>query len=215
VPRLARRWTRRSQEKDEGVAAKIHRTVRCAPDYPVSQRRPRPTVGCAINGRHVAEPTVTWSHRTVRCAPDSVRCSKGTKGPTVCFAWKGRRSGTGLLLFISGGAPDCPVHHPTEGKNCLPIGSPTAPSCLGAIKGTPRHMEQYTKHSLIILRHLDFATMHSHHCVRDLSTVWVINSLRRVLCSHLGLCACVCCDLSLVCVDFPPLCLCLSCDQTL
>jgi hypothetical protein len=29
------------------------------------------------------------------------------------------------------GAPDYPVHHPTEGKNCLPIRSPTAPSCLG------------------------------------------------------------------------------------
>jgi hypothetical protein len=38
-------------------------------------------------------------------------------------------------------APDrncsCPVRHPTEGKNYLPIGSPTAPSCLGAVKGTP------------------------------------------------------------------------------
>jgi hypothetical protein len=30
----------------------------------------------------------------------------------------------------------CPVRHPTEGKNCFPIRSPTTPSCLGAIKGT-------------------------------------------------------------------------------
>jgi hypothetical protein len=44
-------------------------------------------------------------------------------------------------LFMSGGAPDCPVRQPTEGKNCLPNGDSTAPSCLGAIKGTPRHME--------------------------------------------------------------------------
>jgi hypothetical protein len=71
-------------------------------------------------------------------------------------------------------APDdycsCPVVHPTEDKNCLPIGTSTAPSCLGAIKGTPRHMEQYTKHSLVILRRLDSAATHSDHCVRDLST---------------------------------------------
>jgi hypothetical protein len=72
---------------------------------------------------------------------------------------------------MSGGAPDCPVHHPIEGKNCLPIGSPTAPSCLGAIKGTPRRMEHNIKHSLIILRRLDFAAMHSYHCVRDLSII--------------------------------------------
>ena len=37
--------------------------------------------------------------------------------------------------------------------------------------------------------------------------------MRRVLCSHLGLCACVCCELSLACVAFPPLLLCFFCDQ--
>jgi hypothetical protein len=116
---------------------------------------------------------------------------------------------------MSGGAPDCPVRHPTEGKNYLPIGSPTAPSCLGAIKGTPRRMEQNTKHSLNILRRLDFAATHSDRSVRDLSTSSIVNSLRRVLCSRLGLCACICCELSLACVAFPPLLLCLSCDQTL
>jgi hypothetical protein len=130
----------------------------------VSQRHPRPTVGITVNGRHMAEPTVTWSHRTVRCA-------KGTEGATVGFARKGRRSGTGQALLMSGGAPDCPVRHPTEGKNCLPNGTPTAPSCLGAIKGTLRRMEHNTKHSLIILRRLDFATMHSDHYVRYLSTI--------------------------------------------
>ena len=48
--------------------AKIHRTVRCAPDCPVSQRSAGPTVGRAIGARHVAEPTVGREHRTVRCA---------------------------------------------------------------------------------------------------------------------------------------------------
>jgi hypothetical protein len=63
------------------------------------------------------------------------------------------------------------MRHPIEDKNCLPIGSPMAHSCLGAIKGTPRHMEQYTKHSLIILRRLDSTATHSDRCVRDLSTI--------------------------------------------
>jgi hypothetical protein len=35
-----------------------------------------------------------------------------------------------------------------------------APSCLGAIKGTHRRMEQYTKHLLNILRRRDFAFTH-------------------------------------------------------
>jgi hypothetical protein len=42
-------------------------------------------------------------------------------------------------------APDCPVHPTTEGKNGLLDLLSTAPSCLGAIKGTPRRMEDYTK----------------------------------------------------------------------
>jgi hypothetical protein len=83
----------------------------------------------------------------------------------VGFARKGRRSGTRQGLFMSGGAPNRPVRHPTEGKNCLPNGTPTAPSCLGAIKGTPRRMEHYTKHPLNILRRLDSATTQSDHRV--------------------------------------------------
>jgi hypothetical protein len=57
----------------------IHRTVRCAPDCPVSQRSAGPTVGRAIRAGHVAEPTASMGHRTVRCAPDSVRCANGSK----------------------------------------------------------------------------------------------------------------------------------------
>jgi hypothetical protein len=63
-------------------------------------------------------------------------------------------------LFMSGGALDCPVRQPAEGKNCLPNGDPTASSCLGAIKGTPRRMEQYTKPPLNILRRLDSVSTH-------------------------------------------------------
>jgi hypothetical protein len=120
----------------------IHRTVRCAPDCLVSQRSAGPTVGCAICARHVAEPTVRRGHRTVRCAPDSVRCANGSQAPTVDFAREGKKS-----------VPDCPVRQATEGKICLPGMLSTAPSCLGAIKGTPRRMEKNTKHPLSIPKH--------------------------------------------------------------
>jgi hypothetical protein len=166
VPALnARRRTRRSREFTEGAAAKIHRTVRYAPDCPVSQRRPRQRSAARSTGDTWTKPMVTWSHWTVPCAPDSVRCAKGTEGSTVGFARKRKRSGTGQGLFMSGGAPDCPVRPPTEGKNCLPNGIPTTPSCLGAIKRTSRRMEHNTKHPLNILRCLDFATMQSDHRV--------------------------------------------------
>jgi hypothetical protein len=108
---------------------------------------------------------------------------------------------------MSGGAPDCPMRHPTEGKNCLPIGSPMTPSCLEAIKGTPRRMEHDTKHSLNILRLLDSAITQSGHSVRDLSTVQVVNSLRHVfvltswlVCVCLRIESCVCCFPSLTSV---------------
>jgi hypothetical protein len=81
---------------------------------------------------------------------------------------------------MSGGAPDCSVRQLTEGKNCLPNGDPAAPRCLGAIRGTPRRMEQNTKPPLNILRRLDSASTHPDHCDWDLSTCWVVNSLRCV-----------------------------------
>jgi hypothetical protein len=127
----------------------IHRTVRCAPDCPVSQRSAGPTVGCAICARHVAEPTVRKEHRTVRCAPDSVRCANGSQAPTVGFARKGNKSAPDSVWC----APDCPVRQAIEGKICLPGMLSMAPSCLGAIKGTPRRMEEYTKHPLSIPKH--------------------------------------------------------------
>jgi hypothetical protein len=120
----------------------IHRIVRCAPDCPVIQRSAGPTVGCAICARHLAEPTVGRGHQTVRCAPDSVRCANGSQAPTVDYAKEGKKS-----------APDCPVRQAAEGKICLPGMLSTAPSCLGAIKGTPRRMEEYTKHSKRISKH--------------------------------------------------------------
>jgi hypothetical protein len=65
---------------------------------------------------------------------------------------------------VSGGAPDCPMRQATEGKNCLPGMHSTAPTCLGAIKGTPRRMEEYTKHSLSIPKHQDLDSAHLILC---------------------------------------------------
>jgi hypothetical protein len=39
-----------------------------------------------------------------------------------------------------------------------------ASSCLGAIKGTPRRMEEDTKHSLSIPKHQDFDSAHLILC---------------------------------------------------
>src|SRR5688500_3418139 len=64
----------------------IHRTVRCAPDCPVSQRSAGPTVGRAMCAGHVAEPTVGRGHRTVRCAPDMSGAPTAPASATVGFA---------------------------------------------------------------------------------------------------------------------------------
>ena len=72
---------------------------------------------------------------------------------------------------MSGGAPDCPVRQSmTEGKNCLLEMLSMAPSCLGAIKGTPKRMEEYTKHYLSIFHHSHFVLTHSFDILSDLSS---------------------------------------------
>jgi hypothetical protein len=111
-------------------------------------------------------------HRTIRCAPDSVRCANGSEPPTVGFAKEERN----LHRTMSGGAPDCPVRQATEGKNCLPGMLSTAPSCLGAIKGTPRRMEENTKQPLSIVYHSHFILAHLFDILSDLSSVLVRTS---------------------------------------
>ena len=85
----------------------IHRTVRCAPDCPVSQRSAGPTVGRAICAGHVAEPTARSKHRTVRCAPDMSSAPTALRLPTVDCAVYGKKSGTGQCPVCTGlsGAP--------------------------------------------------------------------------------------------------------------
>jgi hypothetical protein len=111
----------------------------------------------AINHR-----TVDMRHRTVRCCSratttyhvDKRQRSYGAPdGPLPHTGWSGalqkRESANQRILCrvlcsycsLSGAPPDSLVHRRTEGKNCLPNGAPTTPSCLEAIKGTPRRME--------------------------------------------------------------------------
>jgi hypothetical protein len=103
---------------------------------------------------------------------------------------------------------DCPVHHPTEGKYGLPSWPPTAPSCLGAIKGTPRHMEEYTKLTRNILRLPDSNSTHFILCVSYLSSIWVANSVCCVSSSRCDLCAWLCCRFWVLCVLLSPTLLC-------
>ena len=128
-----------------------------------------PTVGRVIGARHVAEPTVGRGHRTVRCAPDCpVR--------QIC---NGRQRSAELFMEINRApdsvrcAPDCPVRPTTEGKISLPDLLSTAPSCLGAIKGTPRRMEENTKHSYNSSKHQDINLTHSFVILSDSSSVLV------------------------------------------
>jgi hypothetical protein len=131
----------------------------------------------------VFQPMSAKIHRTVRAWHQTVRCtsraiaighvsadqrSTGAPDSLVPPEVETNQSGDffpclGHVLFTVRCAPDSPVHPWTEGNNGLPNGALTASSCLGAIKGTPRRMEQHTKPPLNILRCLDFAGTHSVH----------------------------------------------------
>jgi hypothetical protein len=159
---------------DQRCTAKIHRTVRRGTGL-----SGEPTVHCA-NGRP-GNPRATRGRANGRQgASDSVRCTNCRKSATVGCARKGRRSRTGQLQGLSDGTPDCLVHHPTEGKICLPKLPPTAPSCLGSIKGTPMRMEKSPKHTLSILSLPHSVSAHLIDFVSDLSSDLVVNLLRFI-----------------------------------
>jgi hypothetical protein len=116
-------------------------------------RDPRETRGRA-NGRKGGGTRLSGVHRTVSGAPTAPKRQRSASP-------KKERN---PHRTVSSGAPDCPVRLATEGKNCLPRMHSTAPRCLGAIKGTPRRMEEYTKHSLSIPKHQDFDSAHLILC---------------------------------------------------
>jgi hypothetical protein len=183
---------------------KIHRAVRWCTGLFGEPTAASATVGRQIRGRRVA------SSNGRQGAPDSVRCANQPDVATVGCARNRRISRTGHEQWLSGGTPDCPVRHPTEGKISLPRMPPTAPSCLGAIKGTPRHMEESPKHTLSILSLPHSVSTHLIDRVSDLSSVLVVNSLCFILSSSLGLRACVLVWICVCC--FPSLLLCFHHD---
>jgi hypothetical protein len=148
----------------------VHRTVRCTVRQTLCSR-----VFLAMSA--IIHQTVRARHRTVRCTSRATAICHVDQEPTVI--WRtGPSNAPHRTIWCpieketnqSGDSLPRPVLQRTEGKNCLPNGAPTAPSCLGAIKGSPRRIEQYTKPPLNILRCLDYISMHSDHYDLDLST---------------------------------------------
>jgi hypothetical protein len=141
---------------------------------------------------------------------DDTCSANGQQATPDCLVCHGASGCNGRLCQIrkeimhcslSGGALDCPVRLQIEGNQGLPNGAPMTPSSLGAIKGTPRRMEQHTKHPLNILQHRDFTNTHLVHCDRDSSTSLCCNSVVLFCVLVLVLCACCCCN-SRSCVCF-------------
>jgi hypothetical protein len=115
---------------DQAPLAIIHRTV-CAERW---------TVQC--DGQPTAKRHVSWlqrsdEHRTVRC-PSEKEHDQSVNLRLLCCA-------------LSGAPIDI------EGWE-LPNEALTTPRLLGAIKGTPRHMEHVLKHHKSILQFGDSAT---------------------------------------------------------
>jgi hypothetical protein len=203
----------------------IHRTVRwCTGLSGESSAANSLPSGKAKGRRGYNSPDCPVVHRIVRWA--NCRQRQRSAAQSSRDAWQLQRSagGTGLsdaptgpklqrstvLCMERNRAPDmissCPVvHHPTEGKFGLPSWLPTAPSCLGVITGTPRRMEKSPKLSLSILKHPNSAPTHLFHCVSDLSSIWVVNSVGCVSSSSRDLCAWLCCEFeSCVCCSSQP-----------
>jgi hypothetical protein len=116
------RRTRRPREKQRGDVAIIHRTVRRA------NGRLRQRSAAQSSHNTWTAPTVDWCTglSSAPISPEEQQSDmtnlEGDQAPD-------------RLQDLSGGAPDCPVRHSTEGKDSLPCWPPTTPSCLGAIKG--------------------------------------------------------------------------------
>jgi hypothetical protein len=123
------------------------------------------------------EPTVANVNGRL-CNPRATRgSSNGWQEAPDCLVRQWARSCNGRLCPIwkaiahRTGYSSCPVRHSTEGKVGLPSLPPTAPSCLGAIKGTSRRMEESPKHSLSILRLPHSTSAQLIDSVSDLSSV--------------------------------------------
>jgi hypothetical protein len=140
-----------------GDVAIIHRTVRWCTGL-----SGEPTVASA-NGRPRNLRATRGLLQRSAGAPDCLVCTRQCpvrqsaqrSNGRICQIWKEIRHRTVYRT--------CPVRHSIEGKDNLPCWLPTAPSCLGDIKGTPMRMEEPPKNSLSILKHPDSPLAHSLH----------------------------------------------------
>jgi hypothetical protein len=112
-PRLARRQLGTLRKlKEKGDVAINHRTVRWCTGLSGESTAP------ATNGRPRDQRA---THGTRQLSVGHTRLSGAPTGPEDQRRLRPiRKSSTGLLQWLSGGALDCLVHHSTEGKNCLP-----------------------------------------------------------------------------------------------
>jgi hypothetical protein len=150
-----------------GVRLKITELSGGAPDCPVSHRSAARSARDTWPSQRLEGGTgLSGVHRTVSGAPTALNLQRSASPNKEGDPYR----------TVSGGAPDCPVRQSTEGKNCLPGMLSTAPSCLGAIKGTPWRMEDTTKHPLSIVDHSHFILVHLFDILSDLSSVLVRNS---------------------------------------
>jgi hypothetical protein len=158
---------RRRKKKEKVCWTEEHQTVCCTV---------QPTA-CSQEFYHasaIIHQIVRAECRTVRCASVQWLAATSAEGQWSTRALDSTVLATGRLgaprtgnqpitrfsaraLFTVWCAPDNPVHPRTEGKQSLPNGPLMAPRSLGAIKGTPRHMEQNPKHPLNILQRRHFA----------------------------------------------------------
>jgi hypothetical protein len=128
-----------------------------------------PTVGRANGRPHNLRETRGRANGR-KGAPDCPVCTGHVRCAIGSQISNGLQRSTALFMEIDRApdsvrcAPDCPVHPTAEGKDGLPDLFSTAPSCLWAIKGTPRRMEEDTKHSYNISKHQDIDLAHSFHC---------------------------------------------------
>jgi hypothetical protein len=123
----------------------------CTGQCPVSQRSAARSTRDTWSSQRLEGGTgLSGVHRTVSRAPTALKPQRSASPNKEGY----------LHRTVSGGAPDCPVRQATEGKISLPGMLSTTPSCLGAIKGTPRRMVKNMKHTQSIPKHQDFDSTH-------------------------------------------------------
>jgi hypothetical protein len=136
-------------------------------DCPVVHRTVRWANGCQSNGRPRNPRATRGARQRSAGAPDCpVRQPARRSNGRLRQEWK--EIPPDMLQWLSGAPPDRRQELPS-------FWVPTAPSCLRAIKGTPRRMEESPKHTFSILNLPHSVSAHLIDFLSDLSSVLVVN----------------------------------------